>query len=157
MSNLFVVGYDEPHKADEVRLKLQKLQSEYLLDLEDVVVAVKNEEGKVKLHQAGNLFSDRAFLGGFCGSLTSLILLNAAAGAASGALTDVGINDHFMRELAATLIPGSSALFVLVRRASPDRERVLEELKGSGGKILKTSLSHEDEAIIQAALSAVRS
>jgi len=152
-----VVGYDEPHKADEVRLKLQKLQSEYLLDLEDVVVAVKNEEGKVKLHQAGNLFSDRAFPGGFCGSLTSLILLNAAAGAASGALTDVGINDHFMRELAATLIPGSSALFVLVRRASPDRERVLEELKGSGGKILKTSLSHEDEAIIQAALSAVRS
>jgi uncharacterized membrane protein len=152
-----VVGYDEPHKAEEVRLKLQKLQSEYLLDLEDVVVAVKNEEGKVKLHQAGNLFSDRAFSGGFCGSLTSLILLNAAAGAASGALTDVGINDHFMRELAATLIPGSSALFVLVRRASPDRGRVLEELKGSGGKILKTSLSHEDEAIIQAALSAARS
>jgi uncharacterized membrane protein len=157
MSNLFVVGYDEPHKADEVCLKLQKLQSEYLLDLEDVVVAVKNEEGKVKLHQAGNLFSDCAFSGGFCGSLTSLILLNAAAGAASGALTDVGINDHFMRELAATLIPGSSALFVLVRRASPDRGRVLEELKGSGGKILKTSLSHEDEAIIQAALSAARS
>jgi uncharacterized membrane protein len=54
-------------------------------------------------------------------------------------------------------MPGSSALFVLIRRASPDRGRVLEELKGSGGKILKTSLSHEDEAIIQAALSAQRS
>jgi uncharacterized membrane protein len=157
MSNLFVVAYNEPHQAEEVRLKLQKLQSEYLLDLEDVVVAVKNEEGKVKLNQAGDLFADAAVPGGFCGSLTGLILLNAAAGAASGALTDAGIDDHFMKELAATLIPGSSALFVLIRRLSPDRDRVLEELKGSGGKILKTSLSHEDEAIIQAALSAARS
>jgi len=45
--------------------------------------------------------------------LTSLILANAAAGVVSGALADVGINDQFMKELAATLLPGSSALFVL--------------------------------------------
>jgi uncharacterized membrane protein len=157
MSNLVVVGFDEPHKADEVCLKLQMLQSEYLLDLEDVVVAVNDEKGKVKLHQAGNLIADGAICGGFCGSLTGLIFLNAAEGAASGALTDVGISHHFMKELTATLIPGSSALFVLVRKATPDRDRVLEELKGIGGKILKTSLSHEDEAKLQAALSATRS
>ena len=111
MSNLVVVGFDEPHKADEVCLKLQMLQSEYLLDLEDVVVAVNDEKGKVKLHQAGNLIADGAICGGFCGSLTGLIFLNAAEGAASGALTDVGISHHFMKELTATLIPGSSALF----------------------------------------------
>ena len=52
MSTLVVVGYDDPHKAEEVRLKLWKLQSEYLLDLEDAVVAVKDEKGKIKLHQA---------------------------------------------------------------------------------------------------------
>ena len=74
-------------------------------------------------------------------------------GAASGALADVGIAHHFMKELAGTLIPGGSALFVLVRRPSPDRERVL---KGIGGKILKTSVSHEDAAKLQAALSAAR-
>ena len=55
MSNLVVVALDEPHKAEEVRLKLQKLQSEYLLDLADVVVAVRDETGKVKLQHAGNL------------------------------------------------------------------------------------------------------
>ena len=43
MSNLVVVGYDDPYKAEEVRLKLRKLQSEYLLDLADVVVAIKDE------------------------------------------------------------------------------------------------------------------
>jgi uncharacterized membrane protein len=156
MSNLFVAGFDEPHKAEEVRLKLQKLQSEYLLDLEDLVVAVRDEKGKVKLHHAGSLTADGGICGGFCGSLTGLILLNATTGAASGALTDVGINDHFMKELAATLIPGSSALFVLVRKSTPYRETVLEKLNGIGGKILMTSLSHEDEAKLQAALSAAR-
>jgi len=55
----------------------------------------------------------------------------------SGALTDVGINDHFMKELAATLSPGSSTLFVLVRKATTDRDWVLEDLKGTGGKNLE--------------------
>jgi len=155
MSTLVVVGYDDPYMAEDVRLKLRKLQSEYLLDLEDAVVAVKDEKGKVKLHQAVNLTADGAVSGGFWGSLTGLICLNAATGAASGALTDVGINDHFMKELAASLIPGSSALFVLVRKVTPDT--VLEELKGTGGRVLKTSLSHDDEAKLQAALSAARS
>lgn len=157
MSNLFVVGFDEPHKAEEVSLKLQELQSEYLLDLEEMVVGVKDEKGKVKLRQAGSLSTpDDAFFAGFCGSLTALIFLNATTGAASGALADVGITHHFMKELAGTLIPGGSALFVLVRRPSPDRERVLKELSGIGGKILKTSVSHEDAARLQAALNASR-
>jgi uncharacterized membrane protein len=162
MSTLIVVGYDDSYKAEEVRLKLRKLQSEYLLDLEDAVVAVKDEKGKVKLHQAVNLTAAGAIAGGFWGSLVGLIFLSpllgmaigAAAGAASGALTDVGIDDNFMKELAATMTPGSSTLFVLVRRATPDK--VLEELKGTGGKVLKTSLSHDDEAKLQAALSAAR-
>jgi uncharacterized membrane protein len=162
MSTLIVVRYDDSYKAEEVRLKLRKLQSEYLLDLEDAVVAVKDEKGKVKLHQALNLTAAGAITGGFWGSLVGLIFLSpllgmaigAAAGAASGALTDVGIDDNFMKELAATMTPGSSTLFVLVRRATPDK--VLEELKGTGGKVLKTSLSHDDEAKLQAALSAAR-
>jgi uncharacterized membrane protein len=100
--------------------------------------------------------------GGFWGSLIGLIFLNpllgaavgAAAGAVSGALTDVGVDDKFMKELAASMTPGSSVLFVLVRKATPDK--VLAELEGSGGKVLKTSLSHDDEAKLQAALSAAK-
>jgi uncharacterized membrane protein len=156
MSTLVVVNYKEPCKAEEVRLKLRKLQSEYLLDLEDAVVAVTDARGKVKLHQALNLTT------GFWGALIGLIFLSpvlgfvvgATSGAVSGALTDVGINDSFMMELAATMTPGSSTHFALLRQAKPDK--VLEELKGTGGQILKTSLSHEDEAKLQAALSAAR-
>jgi uncharacterized membrane protein len=157
MGNLFVVGFDEPNQAEEVRLKLQKLESEGLLDLADVVTAVKDETGKARLHRAGDLLAEGATFQGFCGSLANLILLNAMAGAASGALADVGITDRFMKELATVLIPSKSTLFVLTRRPTPDKDRVFEELKGLGGKIFMTSLSHEDEARLQAALSETKS
>jgi uncharacterized membrane protein len=162
MSTLVVIGYDNQFTAEEVRLKLRKLQREYLLDIEDAVVAVKDDAGKVKLNQAVNLTAAGALSGGFWGSLIGLIFLNpllglavgAASGAVSGALADIGIDDNFMKELATTLKPGSSALFVLVRKATPDK--VLEELAGTGGTVLKTSLSHDDEARLQAALSGTK-
>jgi uncharacterized membrane protein len=162
MSTLVVIEYDDQYKAEEMRLKLRRLEKEYLIDLEDAVVAVKDDEGKIKLHQAVNLTGVGAVSGGFWGALIGLIFLNpllgmavgATAGAISGALSDVGIDDKFMKDLADGLPPGSSALFVLVRKATP--ERVIEEVKGMGGKILKTSLTHEDEAKLQAALSAAQ-
>jgi len=162
MSDLVVIGYDDQFKAEEVRLMLWKMQKDYLIDLGDAVVAEKNDKGKVKLHQAQNLTAAGAASGGFWGALIGLIFLNpllglavgASAGAVSGALTDVGINNNFMKELAESLHPGSSVLFVLVRSVTPDK--VLDELKGTGGKVLKTSLSHEDQAKLQAALSGAK-
>jgi len=77
-----------------------------------------------------------------------------ASGALSGALTDAGIDDNFMKKLASELKPGSSVLFVLIKQLTPDK--VLAELEGTGGRLLKTSLSHEDEAKLQAALDAVK-
>ena len=65
---------------------------------------MKDETGKVKLHHGGNLVDDTAVFKGVCGSLANLILANAAAGAASGALADVGITDRFMKKLATVLI-----------------------------------------------------
>jgi uncharacterized membrane protein len=162
MSTLVVIGYKDLYQAEEVRLKLWKLQKDYLIDLEDAVVATKDQAGKVKLHQAVNLTATGALSGGFWGSLIGLIFLNpllglamgATAGAVSGALTDVGIDDKFIKDLAATMEPGSSALFVLARKATPDK--VLEEVQGTGGTILQTSLSHDDESKLQAALNAAR-
>ena len=66
----------------------------------------------------------------------------------------MGIDEQFMRGLASAMAAGGSVLFVLVRRATPDR--VLAELSGTGGKNLKTSLSHESEATLQAALTGAK-
>src|SRR5215467_1973527 len=129
MSTLVVVGYDDPYKAEEIRMKLQKMQAAYLIDMEDAVVAVKNAKGKVKLHQPVNMTAMGAASGGFWGALIGMIflvpLLGAAVGAAMGAVTgalhDVGINDKFMKDLAATMQPNTSALFVLISKANPER------------------------------------
>jgi len=158
MSNLFVIGFDEPHKAEELRLKLQELQGKYVLDLQEMVVVAKDGKGKVKLHQSGDVWTlESPVIPGLCGSLTCLICLNATTAAAGSALVALGITHHFMKELVRILIPGGSALFILTGRPSPDREEVFKELSGIGGKILKTPLSHTDEAKLQAALTAARS
>src|SRR6516165_10188880 len=126
MGNLFVVGFDESNQAEEVRLKLQKLEGEGLLDLADVVVAVKDEAGKARLHRAGNLLAEGAAFHGFCGSLANLIFMNATADVTSGALIDVGITDRFMKELATVLIPSILFLIVRPRPPSPVLSRALQ-------------------------------
>jgi uncharacterized membrane protein len=162
MSELIVIGYDDVPKAEEVRLTLLKLQKEYLIDLEDAVIAVKKPDGKIKLHQMWDPTSYGAVSGTFWGLLVGALFLSpflgaavgAGAGAISGALSDVGINDKFMKELSEALKPGCSALFVLVRKVTPDK--VLEHIAGTGGKILKTSLNHESEKKLQEALDQVK-
>jgi uncharacterized membrane protein len=151
MSDLVVIGFDDENKAFEMRAALAKLQKEYLIEMEDVVVVTKNDKGKVKLHQAVNLTAAGAVGGTFWGMLIGMIFLNplvgaavgAGAGALSGKLRDIGISDNFMKELGETLRNNTSALFVLVRKVTPDK--VLEELKGFKGKVLKTSLTKDKE------------
>ena len=158
MSDLVVIGFDDEYKALEMRAALAKMQKEYLIEMEDVVVVTKNEKSKVKLHQARNLTAAGAVGGGFWGMLIGMIFFNpligvalgAGAGAISGALTDIGISNKFMKELSETFKPGSSALFVLVRKATPDK--VLDQLKGFGGKVIRTSLTADKESDLQAAL-----
>lgn len=151
MSDLVVIGFENEHTAFEMRAELVKLQKEYLIEMEDVVVVTKDDKDKVKLHQAMNLTAAGAVGGSFWGLLIGMIFLNplvgaaagAGAGALSGKLTDVGINDKFMKELGETFTPGTSALFVLVRKSTPDK--VLDRLKGFKGKVIKTSLTVDKE------------
>jgi uncharacterized membrane protein len=117
MSNLVVISFPEEQLAFEMRAALAKLQKEYLIEMEDVVVVTKDAKGKVKLHQAVNLTAAGAVGGGFWGMLIGMIFLNpllgaavgAGAGALSGRFTDIGIDDSFMKELSEQFQPGCSA------------------------------------------------
>lgn len=163
MSNLIVIVYPSELQAEQVRLDFIRMQKEYLVSLEDAVIAVKKPDGKVKLHQMYNLTLGGAISGALWGTLIGLIfmmpvfglILGAGTGAAAGALSDVGINDDFMKKLASTLTPGSSALFVLVDSEITDKVRA--ELEGTGGQILQTSLSTLDQEKLQKALDEARS
>jgi uncharacterized membrane protein len=162
MSDLVVIAFPSEAKAEEVRKKLLAMQKEYLIELGDAVVAVKDADGHIKLNQMINTTAVGAVSGTFWGTLIGLIFLMPLAGAALGAasgslggyLTDVGIDDKWMRATAAAIQPGTAALFVLVRKVTGDK--VLEGLKGEGGTVLKTSLDHTKEAALQAALSGIQ-
>ena len=159
MSDLVVIGFDDEQTAFEMRAALVKLQKEYLIKMDDVVVVTKDEKGKVKLHQAMNLTATGAVGGSFWGMLVGLIFLNplvgaavgAGAGALSGKLSDFGIDDKFMKQLGETFQAGNSALCVLVRKATPDK--VLDALAPFKGTVLKTSLTLENEEKLKKALS----
>lgn len=157
-STLTVILFDDEPKAEEARANLMKLQREGSIDLEDVVVVVKDRDGKARFHQT----LKPARKGGLTGSITGLIVgsiffspligavLGAITGAVSASLTDMGIDDRFMKDLSQKLKPGCSALFTLVRKADP--ERVGEAFRGFGGKVIVNSMSAEREAAIQAIL-----
>lgn len=159
MSSLIAVGFKDEFTADTVLLELQKLQKEHLIDLEDAAIVIRNKDGKVKIKQTQELTAEGALSGGFWGLLFGFIFFNpllcwavgAIAGGISGALTDLGIDDNFIQEVGNTIAPSTSAIFVLVRKATPDK--VLEDLSRFEGKVLKTSLSNEDEAKLQAVLT----
>jgi uncharacterized membrane protein len=158
MSDLIVISFSNEFKADEVLIELSKLEREYLIDLEDAAIVIRSQAGKIKIKQTQELVTSGALTGGFWGLLLGLIFLHpllaifgAAAGAISGALTDVGIDDNFIREIGQTIEPGTSAIFVLVKKSTPDK--VLDELSLFEGKVLRTSLSKEDEAKLQAVLA----
>lgn len=167
MSDLIVVGFDSPEEADRVLVRLAGLKKEYLIDLEDAVVVVRDTEGKVHLKQSLNLTAVGAtsglLSGSLWGGLVGLLFLNplagfaiggalgAGAGALSGSLSDYGIDDEFIKSLGNTIPNNSSALFILVRKVQP--EKVLAEFPDLRGRVLKTSLSPEQEQKLQAALS----
>ena len=161
-NNLIVIGFSNEADAFEMRAALAKLQSQYLIEMADAVVVTRAAKGNVQLHQAINLTAAGAVSGGFWGMLIGMLFLNpllgaaigAGSGALSGKLTDIGINDQFMKDLGATITPGTSALFVLVRKATPDK--VLEGLKPFAGKgrILQTSLTKDKEDELRAFIEA---
>jgi uncharacterized membrane protein len=162
VADLLVIEYATEAEAEEVRKRLLAMQKEYLIDLGDAVVAIKQPDGNVKLNQVFQPVAMGAASGALWGSLVGLIfmmpLVGAAVGAASGALggklTDLGIDDKFMKDVAKTLHSGNAALFLLIRKMTVDK--VMAELAGTSGTILRSSFDETKEEALKAALASAQ-
>ncbi len=160
MSDLVFIAFPSEEKAEQVRRQVLALQKEYLIELGDAVVAVKTPDGEIKLNQLINMTAAGAARGALWGTLVGLIfltpLIGTAIGAASGALagrfTDIGIDDQFMKDAASALQPGTAGLFLLVTRMTTDK--VLADLRGVGGTVMRTSFDETKEASLREALAA---
>ncbi|GAA4241809.1 DUF1269 domain-containing protein [Actinomadura meridiana] len=162
MSDLIAIAYDDLPAAERARDKLVQLQKEHVIELADLAVVEHREDGKIKLHQSRNLVAGGALGGAAWGGLIGLIFfmpllgmaIGGATGAAMGKAADIGIDDDFMRDLGDQLLPGNAALFVLVDKRNP--EKVVPEMAPLGGRILRTSLTNEQEEHLREAVKAAR-
>ena len=158
MSTLVAIAYPDAGTAEAVRAELVQATKEHLIQLEDAVVVEHQPDGKIKLHQAMSTTGAGAAGGALWGGLIGLIFLapllgmavGAATGALSGKMSDVGVNDKFMKELGANLPAGGAALIAL--GSTDARDKIIERLRPYGGEILQTSLSSEEEKQLRAAL-----
>ena len=152
MATLTAWAFASVDGADQAVQRLQGLQAQQLINIQDAAV-VSWEEGKKKpkTRQLNNLAGVGALGGAFWGMLFGLIffvpLLGAAVGAAVGALSgsmaDVGIDDSFIDGVKQKVTPGTSALFLLSSDAVV--ERVREAFQGSHGHLIASNLSTEQE------------
>ncbi len=157
MSEMIVFAFKTATGAEEMRDALIQMQKEHLIALDDAAVVVRNQDGKTKVKQATSLVGAGALGGAFWGMLIGLLFfmpwlglaIGAVTGAIAGKYSDIGIDDKFIKEVGATIEPGDSALFLLVREATADK--VLPQLEKFDATVLRTSLSDEQEAKLREA------
>ena len=157
MATLTVWRFDTADGADGALGVLERLRKQELITIHDAAIVTWPEDRKKpQTEQLHSLVGVGALGGAFWGLLFGLIflvpLLGAAVGAATGAfagtLTDVGIDDGFIKEVRETVTPGTSALFLMTSDAVIDRVR--DEFRGTHPTLIRTNLSDEDEARLRA-------
>jgi uncharacterized membrane protein len=152
MATLTVWKFPKAEGAEEAVQTLERLQGEGLIKVHDgAIVSWPADKKKPRTHQLSSLTGAGALGGAFWGLLFGLIFfvplfglaIGAAAGAFAGSLTDVGIDDQFIKRVQAQVTPGTSALFALTSDAVIDRVR--EAFAGHEPELLETNLSKEQE------------
>ena len=160
MSELIVFAFPTEDGAFSMDDTIHQLKKEELIDLDDAAVVIRKPDGKIKVKQAVHLVGAGTVGGAFWGMLIGIffwmpwlgLAVGAVAGAITGAMSDYGINDDFIKEVGATIKPGGSALFLLISKWTEDK--ALERLKKFNATIVRTSLSKEDEQKLKAAFGA---
>jgi uncharacterized membrane protein len=161
MSDLIVIGYPDESRAQQVWEELVRLQNDLVVDLEDAAIIRRDKKGKLHVTTPAHHAVAWGTLSGlFWGVLIGLIFLWPLApvvgvaggimGAALGAAGDLGIKEDFKQRVQDLVQPGTSAIFVIARKITPDKFE--EALRPYGGTVLRTSLSREQEEELMKAL-----
>jgi uncharacterized membrane protein len=157
VSNLIAIAYPDLATAEQVAANLDEARKGHLVELDDLVLVERRDNGKIKLHQP-SMAATGALGGAAWGGLIGLLFLvpffgmaiGAATGAAAGAMSDAGVDDNFMKELGEQLQPGNVAVVGLVRNANMDK--LLADVK-IPGTIIHSSLDADTEKALGEALA----
>jgi uncharacterized membrane protein len=158
MADLIVIGYPDETTAEMAADEARSLARDLIIEPDAIAVLVRDKEGKVHSHTSHHSVGAGATWGLFWGMLFGLLFfvpffgmaIGAGLGALMGKITKSGIDREFQDQVRGMLQPGTSALFLMVEKVTPDK--AVEAMSKFGGTVLKTSLSKEGERELQDAL-----
>lgn len=158
MSELIVLGYDDPETATKAYQKVLELQRDFVVDLTGLAVVSVDADGKRHVDTPGKVVGASAASGALWGVLFGLLFLvpglgfvmGGLMGAVSGKLAKTGINRAFKDRVDSMLEPGRSAVVIMARKVTEDK--FAAGMSSFGGEVLQTSLSDQDEKELAAEL-----
>ena len=158
MSELIAIGYDDETTAIAAAEEAERLAHDLIIEPDAIAAIVRKQDGKYKVITNHHAVGAGATWGMFWGLLFGLLFfipvfgmaLGAGLGALMGKIEKSGIDDEFQDQVRGMLQPGTSALFLVVEKVTPDK--AIAALSTFGGTVLKTSLSRDTEAALQEAL-----
>ena len=158
MADLIAIGYPNEATAEAAADEARRLARDLIIEPEAIAVIVRDNDGKYHVHTSHNPAGRGATWGMFWGLLFGLlffipvfgIAIGAGLGALMGKITKSGIDREFQDQVRGMLRPGTSALFLMLDKVTPDK--AVDAMSKYGGTVLKTSLSKEGEQELQEAL-----
>jgi uncharacterized membrane protein len=158
MSTLVAIGYPDETTATAAAAEAQRLAKDLIIEPDAIAVISRDQEGKFHVTTNHHAVGAGTTWGMFWGLLFGMLFfvpffgmaIGAGLGALMGKMTKTGIDREFQEQVRELLKPGTSALFLVVERATPDK--AVEAMSRYGGTVLKSSLSKEAEAELQEAL-----
>jgi uncharacterized membrane protein len=158
MADLIAIGYPDEATAEAAAEEARRLARDLIIEPDAIASIVRDREGQYHVHTSHHPVGAGATWGMFWGLLFGLLFfipvfglaVGAGLGALMGKVTKTGIDREFQEQVRGMLQPGTSALFLMVEKVTPDK--ATEAMAKYGGTVLKTSLSKEGEAELQEAL-----
>lgn len=159
MADLIAIGYDDEGTAEQAAEEVYRLAHDLVIEPEAVAVIKRDRNGRYKVITNHHPLAEGVTWGMFWGVLFGMLFfipvfglaVGGLLGALFGTLGKIGIDKTFQQEVRDMLEPGTSALFLVVDKVTPDK--ALEALSKFGGRVLKTSLTADAEQKLQEALA----
>ena len=158
MADLIAIGYPDETTAEAAADEARRLAGDLIIQPDAIAVVARAKDGGYHVHTTHHAVGAGAVWGMFWGFLFGLLLFipvfglaaGAGLGAVMGKLAKSSLDQEFQEQVRGMLQPGTSALFLMLEKVTPDK--VVEALSRYGGTVLKTSLSRHDEQVLQQAL-----
>lgn len=158
MSDLIVVAFENLDDARTAMRQMRELEGNGQVEFEDTALVERAADGNVHVkNELTGATETGAAIGALVGGLLSFffpvvgLAIGAVGGAAVGSMFKTGVEASFVDEVKDKLSPGRSAIFLVIRKGSPDA--IVAGLEPFKGEVIQTTLSPDAEEELRRVLA----